>query len=167
MMLWAGDIFKKWHQHVKEGPVTDKDDLFLNYIAHPYVGAWYYMAGRSSGVGIFGSFLYSFAFSTFFWEYGIEAFAEIPSKQDLIITPIGGSILGEGFYILKRHIIENDYELLNSKFFGKLMIWLMDPVTEITKLFFDRYDEDKVVVMPMVSKHKNNFTYGISWNIEL
>ena len=163
----SGDIFKKWHKHVKAGPVTDHDDAFLNYVAHPYCGAWYYMAGRSSGIGVFGSFLYSFAFSTFFWEYGIEAFAEIPSKQDLIITPVGGTIVGEGFYFLKRYIIDNDYKLLNSKFFGKLMIWLMDPATEITKLFFDRYDENKVVIMPMVSKYKDNFTYGISWSVEL
>ena len=161
------DLFKKWKRHVEEGPVIDRDDNFLNYVAHPVCGAWYYMAGRSSGVGIFGSFLYSFAFSTFFWEYGIEAFAEIPSKQDLIITPIGGTIIGEGFYALKRYIISNNYQLFSSKFLGKLMIWLMDPTTEMTKLFFDRYDENKVAVMPMVSKYKHNFTYGISWSVEL
>ena len=123
--------FSKWWDNVSGGPVWDKDDFFLNYIAHPYVGALYYMGARSAGADAFDSFLYSFALSTFFWECGIEAFAEKPSIQDLIVTPVGGAIIGEGFYLAKRRIIENDYELLESKFLGKTALLFMDPITEV------------------------------------
>ncbi|WP_203249645.1 MULTISPECIES: DUF3943 domain-containing protein [Cysteiniphilum] len=66
------------------------------YIGHPYAGAIYYMAARDSGFGEFESFLYSAFISTFFWEYGVEAFAEVPSIQDLIVTPVDGWLLGVG-----------------------------------------------------------------------
>lgn len=128
--------FSKWWDNVSGGPVMDKDDFFLNYIAHPYVGALYYMGARSAGADAFDSFLYSFALSTFFWECGIEAFAEKPSIQDIIVTPVGGAIIGEGFYLSKRHIIENDYMLWDSKFLGKTAIWLMDPITEFSDYFW-------------------------------
>ncbi|MGN1063264.1 MAG: DUF3943 domain-containing protein [Alphaproteobacteria bacterium] len=92
--------FKKWWDNVSREPVWDSDDFFLNYVTHPYAGAIYYMGARSAGANAAYSFLYSFALSTFFWEYGLEAFAERPSIQDLIVTPVVGSLLGEGFYAL-------------------------------------------------------------------
>ena len=70
--------------------------------------------------------------STFMWEYGVEAFAEIPSWNDLIVTPVAGSLLGEGFFILKRKIVENDVRILNSRFIGRTALLIMDPVNEIT-----------------------------------
>jgi len=62
----------------------------------------------------------------------LETFAEIPSWNDLIVTPVAGSILGEGFFILKRKIIENDIRILNSRFLGRSVLILMDPVNEFT-----------------------------------
>ncbi len=128
--------FKKWWDNVSREPVWDSDDLFLNYVTHPYAGAIYYMGARSAGVNAVGSFWYSFALSTFFWEYGIESFAERPSIQDLIVTPVAGAVLGEWFYISKRNIIENGYELCGSKGLGKAAIWAMDPMTEAANLIW-------------------------------
>lgn len=127
---------RKWWKNVSRAPVWDKDDLYLNYVAHPYVGAIYYMGARSAGVNAPYSFLYSFALSTFFWEYGIESFAERPSIQDLIITPTLGAILGEGFYQAKRCIRDNDRKLLGSRALGQTVIFLMDPMTEVTEWLF-------------------------------
>lgn len=131
----GNSIFKKWGKNVRKGPVKDNDDWFLNWITHPYWGAVYYTAARSSGLGIFKSFGFSVFLSTFFWEYGVEAFAEIPSKQDLIITPVVGSIFGEAFYLTKRHILQNDYKLLNSAKLGHIVTFLMDPITEVSNFF--------------------------------
>lgn len=128
-------IFERWWNHVKKGPVWDKDNMIFNYVLHPYGGAAYYMSARGQGYNTFHSALYSAAISTFFWEYGIEAFMEIPSIQDLIITPIAGSIIGEGFYILKRKILENDYRFIGSKALGKVVIFLIDPVNSFIDLF--------------------------------
>lgn len=69
--------------------------------------------------------------STFFWEYGVEAFAEIPSWQDLFITPIMGSAFGEGFFYAKKSILKNDSRVLNSRFLGKTTLFLMDPFNTI------------------------------------
>ena len=98
-------IWEQWRDHVKEGPVWDEDDWAINYIGHPVSGAWYFMIARDDGYGFWESFGYSFIMSTFFWEYGYEAFAEIPSIQDLIFTPGIGAFMGEGFYILEKMLI--------------------------------------------------------------
>jgi hypothetical protein len=75
-------------------PVKDDDRWTINYLGHPYAGSYYYNSLRSQNA----TWLQSFAFATaqsFIWEYIIEATAEQPSIQDLIITPVVGSALGE------------------------------------------------------------------------
>jgi hypothetical protein len=124
-------IFYKWKQNVKAGPVWDEDDFAMNYLAHPYCGGVYYMTARSSGFTIFESFSYSVVMSTFFWEYGIEAFAEIPSVQDLIFTPVVGSVVGEIFFITKKRIVRHDKKVLNSRFLGITSLFIIDPFNTI------------------------------------
>ncbi|MES2574749.1 MAG: DUF3943 domain-containing protein [Bacteroidota bacterium] len=124
-------VFWKWKENVKAGPVWDKDDWVLNWISHPYCGGIYYMTARSSGFNMFESFGYSAIMSTFFWEYGIEAFAEVPSVQDLIITPVMGSVVGEGFFAAKKSIIRHDRKILKSRFLGMTTLFFMDPFNTI------------------------------------
>ncbi len=121
----------RWTENIHAGPVWDEDDWELNYLAHPYAGAIYYMTARSCGFRWWESFGYSVIMSSFFWEYGLEAFAEVPSWQDLIVTPTVGSILGEGFWIAKKAIVKNDSEILNSKILGGTALLLMDPFNQI------------------------------------
>lgn len=128
-------FLKRWSMHVRQGPVWDKDDFIFNYVLHPYAGAAYYMSARSLGFNVLGSFLYCTGISTIFWEYGIEAFMEIPSIQDLIITPLSGLFIGESFYHLKRHIVNNGYRLLGSKTLGNIVAFIIDPVNEVIGLF--------------------------------
>ncbi|PKB18439.1 DUF3943 domain-containing protein [Flavobacterium sp. 5] len=128
-------VLWKWKENVKAGPVWDDDDWVLNYITHPYSGGVYYMTARSSGFNIFESFLYSAFMSTCFWEYGIEAFAEIPSKQDLIITPVLGSVVGEGFFYAKKTILRHDRRVLKSRFLGYTSLLLMDPFNTLLDSF--------------------------------
>lgn len=129
-------FFRRWEKHFKAGPVWDSDLPVFNYILHPYAGASYYMGARSQGFNVLGSALYSFCISTFFWEYGIECFNEVPSIQDLIITPIGGMVLGEAFYMAKRRIVENDYRLLGSPVLGNAVAIIVDPVNEVLGFIF-------------------------------
>lgn len=128
-------LFKRWVSNVKAGPVWDKDNPVFNYMLHPYAGAAYYMGARSCGFNCWGSFLYSFCISTFFWEYGFEAFNEIPSVQDLVITPVVGSLLGEGFYLLKRKIVNDDYRLWGSRVLGYSVAFIVDPINEVLGYF--------------------------------
>lgn len=93
-------LFKRWHNHViKKGPEWDHDKFYFNYVLHPYAGAAYFMAARSCGFNFWRSSLYGAIVSTVGWEFGIEAFMERPSIQDIFITPIVGSCIGEGFIV--------------------------------------------------------------------
>ena len=129
-------FFERWWNHVKKGPVWDRDKWYFNYLLHPYGGAAYYMSARSQGFSAPYSMLYGFGISTLFWEYGIEAFNEIPSIQDLIITPLAGAVIGEAFYVLKRSIVAGGYTLFGSKFLGNVVAYLIDPVNEVLGLIY-------------------------------
>lgn len=127
---WDREKFgiKSWFENVRMGPKLDNDSFIFNEILHPYFGAMYYMQPRMAGFSWMASALFSFITSTLFWEYGLEAFVEVPSWQDLVITPLLGSILGEGFYQLTRYIQRNEGKLFGSLFLGRLVIALMDPI---------------------------------------
>lgn len=129
-------MFKRWWRNVRNGPHWDGDNPVFNYVLHPYAGAAYYMGARSLGFNCWGSFVYSFCISTFFWEYGFESFNEIPSAQDLIITPVVGSIVGEGFYLIKRKIVSDGYRLWGSKALGYSVAFLIDPLNEVVGYFY-------------------------------
>ncbi len=156
---------KKWWDNVSQAPVWDKDDIFLNYVTHPYAGGIYYMGARSAGANAAYSFLYSFALSTFFWEYGLEAFAERPSIQDLIVTPVAGAVVGEFFYKSKRNIIENNYKLYDSEFLGRTALMLMDPMTEISNYLWNdnkpKNSSFSFSSQPMITP-SGNIGYGLS-----
>ena len=79
-------------------PENDEDDWGFNYVGHPIAGSLYYNSIRSQDATIFQSFLFSFVQSAI-WEYVIEGMAEQPSVQDLIITPIFGTLLGEASHM--------------------------------------------------------------------
>lgn len=129
-------FFERWWNHVKKGPVWDHDKWYFNYLLHPYGGAAYYMSARSQGFSAPYAMLYGFGVSTLFWEYGIEAFNEIPSIQDLIITPLAGAVIGEAFYVLKRSIVAGGYRLFGSKVLGNIVAYLIDPVNEVMGLIY-------------------------------
>lgn len=129
-------LFKRWHNHViKKGPEWDHDKFYFNYILHPYAGAAYFMSARSCGFNFWRSTLYCSLVSTFGWEFGIEAFMERPSIQDFFVTPIIGSCIGEGFYHVKRWLVDNDYRLLGSRVLGGILAFLVDPLNEFTGIW--------------------------------
>lgn len=129
-------LFKRWRNHVlREGPEWDHDKFMFNYVLHPYAGAAYFMGARSCGFNFYQSLLYASIISNIGWEFGIEAFMERPSYQDLFITPLVGSAVGECFYRVKRHIVDNGYELAGSSFLGGLVCFIVDPINEVIGLF--------------------------------
>ena len=114
---------KRWFKNVfKRGPEWDHDNPIFNYVLHPYAGAAYFMAARSCGFNFYQSLLYSACISTIGWEFGIEACMERPSIQDIFVTPLVGSAIGELFYKLKRNIVAHDYRLFGSPVIGNIEI---------------------------------------------
>ena len=134
-------FYSRWYKNIfVKNPEIDHDNAIFNYVLHPYAGAAYFMAARSCGFSFWGSMLYSALISTVGWEFGVEACMERPSYQDIIITPVVGSILGELFYKCKRHIVEHDYTLWGSRIMGNIVVFLVDPVNEVVNLFRGSYE---------------------------
>lgn len=129
------ELGKKWVENVKAGPVWDRDDVVLNYVMHPYFGGVYYQTARKSGYRQWDAFLYSAMMSTFFWEYGIEAFAEVPSLQDLVVTPVMGWAYGEWAYTTERDIWVNGGTVLGSEYLGNTALFFLDPVDSLGRNF--------------------------------
>ncbi len=129
-------FYKRWYENIfVKSPEIDHDKPVFNYILHPYAGAAYFMSARSCGFSFWQSMLYSAAISTIGWEFGIEACMERPSYEDIIITPVAGSALGELFYMAKRHIASHDYTLWGSRVLGNIVVFIVDPVNEVINLF--------------------------------
>lgn len=134
-----------YSENLKAGPVQDEDSGLFNYILHPYVGGGiYYMTARTNGCSAFKSFLYSFTMSTFAWEYGLEALAEIPSSTDIIITPGIGALVGEAFYRIEKIMLSGNREVLGSRLLGEITLNLLNPIKKF-KEYLDRNDMRPIV----------------------
>ena len=125
-------IFNKWSDNVKNGPVWDRDTGMLNLVGHPYFGGVYYQAARKSGYRQWDAFLYSTIMSTFYWEYGIEAFAEVPSIQDLVITPVLGWAYGEWAFNTEMDLREDGGTIWGSSMLGSTALFFLDPVDSMS-----------------------------------
>ena len=78
----------------------DDDRFDTNAVAHPQAGMVYYQIARGNGLGFTSSYLATFLASVF-WEYLIE-YVEVPSLNDLIMTPVAGVAIGESSFRLGR-----------------------------------------------------------------
>lgn len=126
---WERDEFgfSEWEENVKSGPVRDEDGFLINFVGHPISGAGYHIVARHAGASGWEAFGFSVMMSTVFWEYGIEALIETPSIQDLIFTPVIGSLIGEAFIALEKRIESNDGKLFGSEGLGSFVGIFLDP----------------------------------------
>jgi len=77
------------------------------------------------------SFLYS-AFLSTAYEYGVEALFEQPSIQDLIVTPIAGSLLGWAVEPVRDRIKAKGPEQM---WYDKFFLVMTDPLGAINSVF--------------------------------
>lgn len=118
LMEHAGTRFKEaW----TTPPVWDNDRFFTNYVTHPYAGSFYYNTMRIKGRPAAAAFRFS-VFSSTLWEYVPEAFFEQPSIQDLVITPIAGSIGGEAVHRLTLSLSKHGFS-----FWEKVLVFILNP----------------------------------------
>ncbi len=141
----AGDLPSRWWERVSGGPDWDDNSWLFNYVSHPYCGGVYYVMARKSGYSQRDSFVYSALMSTFFWEYGIEAFAERPSKQDLIVTPVGGWLYGEWAYHREQAIMANGGRVWGSHMLGTFFRFWLDPIDSIGRFTNRAFGKDWVI----------------------
>ncbi len=109
------DATSNFNRAFSQPPVWDEDHWEINYIGHPYAGSLYYNTIRSKGGTVFRSFLFS-AFVSTGWEYLYEGMAEQPSIQDLVVTPVVGSILGELIHQATSSMKKNGYNFWEAAF---------------------------------------------------
>jgi hypothetical protein len=121
---------QKWWENVRH-PQWDPDTWYVNYLGHPYFGAIGYIRARERRFGAFGSFWYA-ALLSGLYEYGIEAMFERPSYQDLIITPVGGLVLGALVFEPIRELILRKPEL---RWYDHIPLALTDPLGVSNSLF--------------------------------
>jgi hypothetical protein len=134
---WTQDAWRNMKRSLSMLPVWDNDNWQLNYIGHPIAGSFYYNSLRSQNASIFHSFLFATA-QSFIWEYIIEATAEKPSIQDLIVTPIAGAILGESTHRLTMNMRRNGFN-----FFEKACVLILNPMFVINNGFGPRFNPVK------------------------
>lgn len=123
--------FSKWHDNVSN-PAWDRDDLFVNYVLHPYWGAAYYIRGRERGLSRWQALGYSALLSTIY-EFGAEAMFEPVSYQDLLITPLAGWLLGEYVFEPLRAPIKAKPEEARDALDDTLLV-LTDPLGALNAL---------------------------------
>jgi hypothetical protein len=105
-----------------EPPVFDSDNPAINYLGHPYFGAQFYLSQRNYGESPLYSFIFSTLMSTGF-EYFIESWSEQPSINDLIVTPVLGSILGEGIFLATQEMRKDGFTTAE-----KIVVTVINPM---------------------------------------
>jgi hypothetical protein len=120
-----------WWENVTH-PTWDEDDFFINYVMHPYWGAAYFVRARERGYTSGAAFWYSAMLSTVY-EFGVEALFEEPSIQDLIVTPVFGSLLG-GYFMRVRQDIETRSIARGYRSTKDKWLWVLtDPLGAINR----------------------------------
>jgi hypothetical protein len=123
------NIFSKWWNNA-QSPQWDHDSAAINYIGHPYFGSTYYVRARERGFGEFDSFIYS-ALASAMYEFGVEALFERPSYQDLIVTPVGGALIGLALEPLRSWIKLKP----EPKWYDHLVLAATDPIGMLNGMF--------------------------------
>lgn len=138
------DSVSGWTSEQKEGysmsiwwdnvthPQIDSDDFYINYILHPYWGAAYFVRARERGYNDMDSFWYAVLLSSAY-EFGVEALFEEPSIQDIIVTPVGGALVGMYFMNVRDNIREREIGLGRRTTKDKWLWVLTDPLGALNR----------------------------------
>ncbi len=127
----AENLFSKYWTNITN-PTWDSDEWYINYLMHPYFGATYYVRARERGYDPMGGFYYSFLMSTL-WEFGLEAFSEPVSIQDMVTTPFYGALVGEVFMQVRKKIKRKSPA--NRTAWNKFVLFMTDPMGSLNNIF--------------------------------
>lgn len=143
--------FEKWRDNVSN-PTWDKDEDYINYILHPYWGAAYFVRARERGYNNHQSFWYSVLLSTLF-EFGFEAMFEQPSIQDLVVTPVFGSLLGAYFMRVRETVKQRNAGVTEVSTGDKVLLFATDPLGGLNRGVDKWFGRDaQVTVSPYVQR---------------
>ena len=129
---WNKPNFYGLRRTFSTGPSFDYDNFFFNYIAHPIDGSEFFLLARNRKLTFWESFAYAAAVSSFF-EFFIESAYEGASWQDLWITPVSGTVIGELRWQAKKSL-ENPRTGKPSGTANKILYVIVDPVDALLNL---------------------------------
>jgi len=139
--------FQQYKDKVRK-VVWDKDQLWINYILHPYWGGVYYVRAQERGFGPMGSFFYAVTLSSLY-EFGAEAFFENPSIQDLITTPVAGYFVGKYFMEVRAGIERQPVGERSGT--DKFILVMTDPMGAMNRKVESWFGkESEVTLRPMI-----------------
>ncbi len=116
----------RWSMYKKtfsQAPYIDKDHWSWNYEVHPYMGSISYLTYRNRHASVWEALAGS-ALNSVIYEYAIAGGTQPASLNDMIVTPLGGSLLGEGLYQFKKYLLRDKYLTV----FEKILVTICDPV---------------------------------------
>jgi len=149
------DVFKNyWKNFVN--PEFDDDKFYLNYLVHPYWGATYYIRGRERGLNKVPSLVYSALLSAMY-EFGVECLFENPSIQDLLVTPVAGSLVGAFLFEPWRESIKRKQQL---RWYDHAVLVLTDPIGVLSLGFEKLFGIQSTIMVDYSAPHRQNRSAG-------
>jgi hypothetical protein len=141
LAIWAVDayVFSYWWAKVDAHSIWsnataafsyDDDDFINNVFLHSYHGNLSYAAARSCGLPFWTSSLYTFG-GSLAWEIVFET--KPPSTNDMIVTVVAGSLLGEALFRLSRLALSGEDR---SEAGRRVASVLLSPMTGLNDLLF-------------------------------
>lgn len=123
-----------WSQYKEtftKPPVWDRDHWSWNYEVHPIMGSFTYLSYRNKKA-YWAEAIAGTALNSLIYEYIIAGGTQQPSLNDMITTPVLGSLLGEGIYQVKKMMVR-DKRLTTIE---KIILTVTDPF-EVMNLGFN------------------------------
>ena len=113
----------------------------------------YFVRARERGYNNHQSFWYSVLLSTLF-EFGFEAMFEQPSIQDLVVTPVFGSLLGVYFMHLRDTVKQRSVGVTEVSTGDKVLLFATDPLGGLNRTVDKWFGRDaQVTVNPYVQRN--------------
>jgi hypothetical protein len=140
-------------KHTGEAVRFDDNGIDNNsFPGHPMAGAYYYLIARNQYLSRAESLLWSFT-ASYLHEAFIE-FTEVFSINDMIVTPVGGAIIGESLYQLGRHLRCSQKR---HNIIYKIMSAVIDPIALLNSFIwkdasYTFSDEDTCNATPIQSE---------------
>jgi len=127
---WARISTDTWKENLKHGFKWDDDRFGVNFIGHPHTGNYYFNVARSNGYNYIQSLPFVIG-GSLMWEYFGENVP--PSRNDIINTPLSGSMLGEMFYRITSNILD-DRKKGSQRFLREALVALINPTRSLNRL---------------------------------
>jgi hypothetical protein len=122
---------RTWWRNLERGFEYDQNKFDTNHFYHPWNGALFYSAGRSNGLGFWGSSSVALA-GSFLWECCGETLPM--SVNDLVSTSLGGVAMGEMIHRLGSVVLDNR-DTGATRVLREVSIFAFDTVRGVNRVF--------------------------------